>query len=220
MFVVDFISKDVPTLSPQDKIGEAIELMDNIRLNQLPMVKDKEYLGLMDYRQLTEEQEEGMLKDLSLPLFKPAVQKEVHFMEALQIMGEYKLEVLPVIDELTHYYGVVYSETLLGHLTRFNSFGKEGGWIMLEMNLSDFMLSEIAQVAESEDISILGVHTLTDPALRKMNVLLKTNRGSLDSFVVSLQQRKYEVIYQFSDFDDEDNLQKNYNHLMNYLSMG
>src|SRR5699024_338077 len=118
-----------------------------------------------------------------------------------------------------HYKGSITVGNLLEELSRFNDIGQYGGLLILEMKPSDFMLSEIARSAESVDIVLLGVHTITEPASETVKVYLKTNLEDLDIFVASLKQNNYKVIYRFDKEKNTEGLQKNYDHLMNYINM-
>ncbi len=220
MFAFDLISSQIPSLSLTDKIGEVLLLMSKIKVEQLPVTAKGEYVGLVEELTLKEkEDKESLISGLSDPLWKPAIDKEAHFFDVLKVMNNFQLDVLPVIDQEIRYHGAITSENFLKAVVPFNSFSHEGSLLILKMVESDYMLSKIATAAEREDVSLLGVHTLKDEKTGILQVLLKTNRFHLDSFITSLEYLGYEVAYRFDKKEDEESIQKNYEHLMNYINM-
>lgn len=220
MFAIDLISSAVPTLSLKDRAGKALDLMSEFHTGELPVVEDKNYLGLMEEESLLEtEDRDALLSGISLSVLKPAIRGDVHFFEALKIVSDYQLSILPVVDKTDRYAGAITVGKLLLALSEFNGIRQPGGLLILEMKPPDYMLSEIARIAESEDVSLLGVHTLTEPGSGSLRVLLKTNRKNLESFVATLRQLHYNITYRFDEAENIDNLQKNYAHLMNYINM-
>lgn len=219
MFAIDLISSAIPALSPDDRAGRALELMNEFHTDSLPLVTDRNYLGLMEEDRLLEADTAMLLTRIPVSVIKPAIREDVHFFEAVKIAGTYQLSVLPVLDKSGCYAGAIPVHSLLTAVSRFNSIREEGGLLVLEIKSPDYMLSEIARAAEAEEISLLGVHTVTDPDADSLTVLLKTNRQSLDGFVASLRQLNYEVVYRFDKAENTDSLQKNYDHLMNYINM-
>ncbi len=219
MFAIDLISSAIPALTPNDSAGKALELMNEFHADKLPVVARKNYLGLAEEDQLLKEDAKTLLSDIALSVIKPAIREDVHFLEALKIVGDYQLSLLPVLDKAMHYAGAIPVNALLKALSRFNDVQQEGGTLIVEMKPSDYMLSEIARVAESIDVSLLGIHTMTAPESGVLRVLLKTNRQNLDDFAGSLKQLNYNIIYHFDKADNSEGLQKNYENLMNYINM-
>ncbi len=219
MFAIDLISSAIPALTPNDSAGRALELMNEFHTDKLPVVAGKNYLGLAEEDQLLKEDTKTLLRDISVSVIKPAIREDVHFFGALKIVGDYQLSVLPVLDKTMHYAGVIAVSALLNALSRFNDIQQEGGMLIVEMKPPDYMLSEIARVAESADITLLGIHTITEPGSGSLKVLLKTNRQNLDDFAASLKQLNYNIIYHFDKAENPEGLQKNYENLMNYINM-
>lgn len=220
MLARDLISPIIPTVSGTDSAARALSLMNEFHLSQLPVVEDKEYLCLLEESVILDwEDQEMLLKNLRFSHVKPAVRENAHFFEALKLAGDYKLSLVPVILESGAYLGAIPQENLLFTLSHFNGVHEAGGIIILSMDQNDFMLSEIARLAESEDVHLLGVHTFNDTVKGKLGVLLKTNRQDLNSLVATLERFHYSVEYRFDEPSSGEEIQKNYDLLMNYLNM-
>lgn len=220
MLARDLISPIIPTVSGTDSAARALSLMGEFHLAHLPVVEDDRYLCLLEESVILDwEDPEMLLKNLHFPHVKPAVQEDAPFFEALKLMGDYKLSLVPVVDAEDLYQGAVTQENLLWTISHFNDVHEPGGILVLHIAEHDFMLSEIARLAESEDVHILGMHTFNEATTGKLGVLVKTNRQNLDSLVAVLERFHYTIEYRFDEPTSEDGLKRNYDLLMNYLNM-
>jgi len=190
-----------------DSGARALRLMNEYHLTQLPMVLENKYLALVEEDDILDlEDPDTLLENMEYNGNKPAIPEQAHFYEALKLFYDQKLSALPVISKENEYLGI---------LTR-----EPGGILSLEVEPRDYSLSEIARIAESNDVILLSVNTVTNPNTGRLEVLLKTNRQELQSLVATFERFKYYVIkYTITAEEEEDTLKKNYDLLMNYISI-
>ncbi|HEY8919573.1 MAG TPA: CBS domain-containing protein, partial [Chitinophaga sp.] len=149
-----------------------------------------------------------------------AIQENAHFYEALKVFYDQKMCALPVISKDNEYLGILTKDNLLAVLAQYNGVKEPGGILSLEIEPRDYSLSEIARIAESNDVTLLSVNTITNPATGRLEVLLKTNRQELQPLVATFERFKYYVVkYTITAEDEEDTLKKNYDLFMNYISI-
>lgn len=220
MLAKEYISSVIPVLHPLDTAARALRLMNEYHLSHLPMVVDNIYLGLIEETDILDwDDPDSLLENLHDRHFRPAVQENEHFLEALKLCNEFKLSAIPVINKKEEFQGVIPFENLLHGLSQFNDFKEPGALLVLEMEPKDYTLSEIARIAESNDISILGMHTWNDPATGKLEVLIKTNRHDLQALIATFERFSYTVTRHFGEEEEEGMLKKNYDLFINYLNM-
>ncbi|HVI48282.1 MAG TPA: CBS domain-containing protein [Chitinophaga sp.] len=210
----------VPILQPADDGARALRLMNEYHLTQLPMVVDNKYVALVEEDQILDMDDPDIqLKSLQFNGVRPAIMEQAHLFEALKLFYEFKLSALPVITKENDYLGIITKDNLLYALAQYNGVKEVGGILALEMDARDYSLSEIARIAESNDVTLLSVSTIMNAATAKLEVMLKTNRQELHSLVATFERFSYTVKYVFSEEQEEDMLKKNYDLLMNYMSM-
>ncbi|MHB1921879.1 MAG: CBS domain-containing protein [Chitinophagaceae bacterium] len=217
---VELISNIIPVLHPLDTGAKALQFMNEYHVAHLAMVVDGEYLGLVREEEILDwDNPDYLLETLSYAHFRPAVQADSHFFEALKLCSDFKLSALPVINPENKFLGMISRENLLHAVAMFNGVKEAGGLILLEMDPKDYQLSEIARIAESNEVNILSVNTLLDPALGKLEVLIKTNRLNMQPLVSTFERFDYTIKHLFSHQEEELDLKRNYDLLMNYLNM-
>ncbi|MGX5819971.1 CBS domain-containing protein [Chitinophaga lutea] len=220
MLAQELISTVVPVLHPMDTGAKALRLMNEFHLTQLPMVVDGKYVGLVEEDAVLDwEDPDLLLESLNGSAPRPAVMEGAHFYEALKLFYDLKLSALPVVTRENEYLGIITRDNLLAILAQYNGVKEPGGLLVLEVEPRDYSLSEIARIAESNEVTLLSVNTITNPATGRLEVLLKTNRQDMQGLVATFERFNYSIKYMFSEELEEDLLKKNYDLLMNYISM-
>ena len=213
------LSPLVPILNPKDTISKALDIMDENDFSQLPVVVDENYLGLLKENELMDfDKPELEISESGLLIFKPAISLSSHPYEALRIVNEMNLGVLPVIDGENKYAGSVTKDSLLKYMAEKSGLEAPGGIIVLEMERNNYSLYQIARICENEDVTVINAQIYTTP-VGMIEVTLKTNRTALDPLVSSFERHGYAVKEVFGETKDMEDLMGKYNLLMNYLNM-
>lgn len=220
MLASDLISPIIPTLSRRDSAARALDLMNEFHLCQLPVVESESYLFLLEETVLLDwDAPEMLLSNLTIAPVKPAIRGDAHFFEAIKLAADFKLSLVPVVDQEDHYLGSITRENMLYTVAHFNGIQETGSLLILQMEPQDLVLSEITRLAETEDVHIYGIYTYSDPLSSSFCVLIKTNRQDLSSFVATLERFHYRVAFRFDERGSQDELKKNYDLLMHYINM-
>ncbi|PSL48995.1 CBS domain protein [Chitinophaga niastensis] len=210
----------VPILHPSDAGSKALRLMNEYHLTQLPMVVENKYLALVEEDDIMDlEDPDVPLESMEYSSTRPAIMEYAHLFEALKLFYDFKLSALPVVTRENEYLGIITKDNLLAALARYNGVKEPGGIIAFEVDPRDYSLSEIARIAESNDVTLLSVNSITNPATGRLEIVLKTNRQELQGLVATLERFNYVIKYVFSEEPEEELVKKNYDLLMNYIGM-
>jgi CBS domain-containing protein len=120
MKVVDVMTKDPLTLTPNETIGQADELMNTNRIRQLPVVQEKELVGIVTDRDIrsflngsflesVEAREEGLnTKVREIMTTEPmTVSRDDDLQEAVELMIDQRIGGIPVVDKAEGLVGIV-----------------------------------------------------------------------------------------------------------------
>ncbi|GAA4466724.1 hypothetical protein GCM10023093_21260 [Nemorincola caseinilytica] len=213
------VSLSTPTLSPADTIGKALQMMDEHKMAALPIVSDEEYIALVTEDHLLEAADDSVaLDDPGMLQFRPAISSLSHPFDALRIMYEAKLSVLPVINTENKYMGSITKDTLIDHFATQTGISSPGGILVLEVSPRNYSMYEIARICENEDVAILGMQLHTGQE-GMLEVTLKLNRTVLDAVVASFSRHNYHVTEVYGRESDKEDMLEKYNLLMNYINM-
>ena len=210
----------IPQLKPDDTVAKALQLIADYKVSHLPVVSEDKYLGLISEEDLLD------AEDVKLPIqalqndFVPAsIRSSDHFIHAVNISNQYQTNVVPIINEAQQLVGTITAQTLLETLAIFSGAQDPGGIIVLEMEKTQFSISEISRIVESNDATIIHLNTMTGPLNGMLNVTIQINKKELSVIIASFKRYEYDVIYYFGEEKFESQIDTNYQNLMNYLEI-
>ena len=215
----EIINPSIPFLQAQDTVSQALLIMEDLKLTELPVIDHDIYLGLTFESDLLNEDESQLLQELSSRFSTVSVNSAGHFLEAVQAVSEYQLSVVPVVDAQKHYLGSIGLYDLVQQLGKFNGAGDAGGIIVLEMDNRNFSFSEISKLVETNDARITHLNCQRDPATDLLLVTLKLNKFEISDIIATFQRYEYQIKFYFGEELFENELRSNYQHLMNYLNI-
>ncbi len=221
MLTTELINSNIPRLQLKDSIAKALQLINDYRVTHLPVVApDGKYLGLLAEDDLMDiEEEKGSVQYFEESLLKASVKENEHFLNAVNCSNKYETSVVPVVNEEKELVGVIAVTDLLKALGDFSGANEIGGIIVMEMERSQFAISEISRLVESNDAHILHLNTTVQPETGLLTVTLHLNKKEISAIVATFERYEYDVIYFFGDEQFENEIHSNYRHLMNYLDI-
>jgi acetoin utilization protein AcuB len=220
MIIEQLISPVVPTLLPTDTGNRALNIMEEAHLTQLPLVKENQYIGLVQETDVLDwDTTERALDGADFLDYKPAVFAGGHPFEAMRIASQQNLSIVPVVDNENKYIGSITREDLLKYITENSGMDNPGGILVLQMEQRNYSLSEIARICESEEVLIMSTQVSNNVKTGLLEVTLKTNRTNLEAVVSSFERHEYDVKEVFGAQVGQEELMSRYNLLMNYINM-
>ncbi len=219
MFIQNFIYADINPLSGEMSVKEALESMENQQLNSLPVIEEKKYLGLISEEALLDADENLKVNALHEDFLPVGAPEDEHlFVAAAQVIGRH-LSILPVVNSEGQYLGGVKAGLLLEQTVLHCGIMDDGALIVMETDIHDFSISEISRLVETNDASVRHLNTTTNAAAGTILITMRINKGEVSDIVATFQRYDYRVLYFTGNEHYENELRRNYNHLINFLSI-
>lgn len=193
--------------------------MQVYHVRHLPIVNHEKLLGVVSEEDILIHDTKEAVGTYRLSFLRPFCFESDHLFEVMSKMGRFQLTIIPIIDKDENYLGVVTMEDILHYFAAHYSFADPGSIIVIETSKGNYSLSEIARLAESEDVTILSSFVNAIPDTHRMNITLKLNRQDINAFKASLERFGYEISATFSEVGFHDGLKDRYNALMSYLNV-
>ena len=220
MLTAELVNNNIPRLQLQDTIGKALRLINDYRITHLPIVSEDKFLGMISEDDLLDADDEKATVELLQENFlHQSLKENVHFLNAVNYTIQFEASIVPIVNEENELTGVIPMVDLMKTLGNFSGANEIGGIIVLEMERSQFSISEISRIVESNDATILHLNTTTHADTGLLTITLHLNKKEITSILAAFERYEYTVIFDFNDGKFEDNIDTNYRHLMNYLDI-
>lgn len=220
MLTIELINYNIPRLQLQDTVNKALQLVTDFRVSHLPVISEDKFLGLVSEDDLLDLKDQKLTVEfLQQSFILAAVQDNIHFLNAVKICIQYDSNVVAVVNAENEFAGVITSSDLLKTLADFSGANEIGGIIVIEMERSQFAISEISRLVESNDCTILHLNSTVHPLTGMLTVTVHINKREIAAVVATFERYEYDVIYYFGNEKFENEIHSNYRHLMNYLDI-
>lgn len=168
--------------------------MESFRISHLPLVRGKEYLGLISDKDIYDfELEVCYLGENIQVLNKPFVRVTQHLYEVAQKIIELKLTALPVLEMNDDYFGVISVNDLSLKIIDMFLVKEQGAVIVLELSTTNYSLSQIAQIVESNNAKILSLYTKNPENTNELDVSIKINESDVSAIIQTFVRYDYVI---------------------------
>ena len=220
MIAIDLITYDIPPLVHTDTGEKALIWMDEFKVSHLPVLKNGNFVGLVSETHILDKMNVSENLDVLFQhLPRPFVFSNAHLFEILSKISEFKISVIPILDEHEQYLGCTSVFELMTSIANTSSMKEKGGILVLEVNEFDYSMAQIGQIVESNDSKILSSTILSDASSTKLDITLKINQEDLTSIIRTFERYDYVVKASFQNGAGTEDLQWRYDVLMNYLNL-
>ncbi len=221
MLAEELINQMIPPLKLDDRAHKAVQWMEELRVNQLPVIDNQEYIGLVSEDQIYAfNDENALISDLELICKDVYVPSDQHFYDILRIAGNHSIQVIAVLGEELSFLGVVTLNDTLLALAESTAMQESGGILVLLVDNRDYSLSEISRLVEENDAKIMSTHITRDkqdPA--KLQVTLKINKTDLNRIVATFERFSYRILARFQSAENLDLDKERLDQLFRYLNV-
>lgn len=219
MIAEELINPMIPPLKLSDSTEKAVKWMEEFRVNQLPVVKNRNYLGLITEDDIEERSESDTLQGIKLGFDDAYVMHNQHFYRVMEVAIKNKIQVVPVLDEHNEFFGVITVNDTIAAFGQMSALQGQGGILVLSMPERDYSLAEISRLVEENSAKILSAYVSPDELdIYKIKLTLKFNTTDLTRIIATLERFGYRIIAQFQEGEAQDDKDR-FDLLLKYLNM-
>jgi acetoin utilization protein AcuB len=221
MLAADLITNEVPPLKHTDTVDLALHWMEEFKVAHLAVIKGKELMGLVSEADLLDSNSDRAeeLGKSKVHFIKPVIYKTQHAYDALKLMSGMNLTLLPILDENELFAGSVTQQSVLEKMSGISAVMEPGGIIELEMNKSDYSLTQIASIIEGNDAKVLSCYLTSLPDSTKVEVTIKVNQEDLTRILQTFYRYKYNVKASYHQQQYSEDLNHRFNEFMRFINI-
>lgn len=221
MIAKELINYMIPPLKPTDEVDKAVMWMEELRVSELPVVDEGKFLGILNEDLIFDNNSnETFVQNLVLTGNNSFLKEQSHYYEILKMSYDESVSLVAVLDTDEKYLGVVSIRDVVEAFAQTSSITSPGAIFILSMGTTDYSLTEISRLVESNDAKIISSHTaVDDDDTSIVRLTLKINTEDASKVLATLERFGYKVVSQFSSQSVEDQDKDRYDILMKYLQI-
>jgi len=220
MLAGDLITDEIPPLKVTDTVEVALDWMEQFKVSHLAVVNNRELVGVVSETDLLDyEYPDEQINISKLNMMRPAIHHYQHAYDVVRLMSSLNLTLIPVIDEKELYKGCITLKGMVQNLSTMMSVQNPGGVIILELNETDYSVTQIGSIIESNDTKILSLHVSSVPESTKMEVTIKVNREDLSGILQTFTRYNYSIKASFQNGDFNKGMDDRLNEFLHFLNI-
>jgi CBS domain-containing protein len=217
----EFINNLIPSLKLGDNTGKALSMMEEIRINNLPVVDHGVFVGLINGDLIFDlNNPETPISEMILEGSGCWVFANQHIYDVLRVSAEHHSNLVAILDRKSNYLGVVTMEDSISAFSESLSIQSHGGVLILSMNMNEYSLTEISRIVESENGKILSSLLSTDPLDNgKIKLTLKIDKTELRHIKATLERFGYRILDQYQEEEEVSSEEDRIGNLLRFLDI-
>ena len=217
--IAELLKEELPHVAPQDKIAQAIDILQDEDISELIIAEEGQYLYMIREIDILSSLKET-IGELNTAREGHFAFVEDHFLKALQKMHNNDLSILPVVDQEMKLKGALRKDDLLDYLCTGYVGTEQDSIIIIEQAMRDYSLATLSSIIEQEGGKVIGVFNApVQGSNEKIWVSLTLNTLSLQQIISSLERHDFEIIAHMSGQENETMIKERYESLMTFLNV-
>ena len=221
MVARELINHMIPPLKKGDPAKKATAWMEELRINQLPVIENGVYCGLISEEVILEDNDNTKeVSEYQLQGKSCVVNENQHFYDVLKIVSDHGVQLVAVLDDSETFLGVISIKDTVTAFAQSAAVQSPGGIIILSLKQIDYSLSEISRLVESNGAKILSSIVNNDIFdANRIKLTLKINKTDLSSIIATFERFEYKIIAKFEDSEMESSDKERLDILFKYLDI-
>lgn len=221
MLASELIDPMLPSLKPTDRVGQAMDWMQEHRVGQLVLTDQGEYRGVISEELLMDVgDDERSLSDVMRLFEQTFVYEDQHLYEIIGLILQNRMEVVAVLSEDKEFSGTISTSELLKQFAQELGVQEQGAILILNINERDYSLSEISRLVESNNVKVISSYfsSAAYGMPDRSRLTLKLNRRDITPVISTLERFGYRIEAAFANAPVESIDQERLDSLLRFLN--
>lgn len=215
----EYILDDLELLTPDSLVKKAQQIFETLPITHLPIVKNGELLGSISERDIqTIEEKSSNLSAYSHLIDFFFTDESITLLKTIKLFSENETNIMPVLNDKKKYVGYYELHDVLELFCSNSSLFSDGVIIVIEKNKKDFSISEISQIVESNNATILGVY-ISNQTSDTIQATVKINSQDINEVIQTFRRYNFNLISKHKDDFYLQDLKDRSDYLQKYLDM-
>jgi CBS domain-containing protein len=216
--ITDYLNNDIKALRTTDTVADAQDLFAEYPFSHFPVLEEGVYIGSAGSEDVELLDIEKTMADLRYTFDRFYVRDTALWLDVLEVFAKNETNLLPVLDKDNKYVGYYEITDIIKFFHETPFLKESGGILIVEKGLTEYSLSQAAQIVESNNGRLLGLF-ISDANLEKVQITIKISLGGLSEIIQTFRRYNYEIISEHQEDVYLNTLKDRSDYLDKYLNI-
>lgn len=216
--ITEYITNDFKAIDSQDTISSVQTFFDDLHFSHFPIIEEGIYIGSIAAEDIETFDFDKKVTDYRFTLEGFFARTNTIWLDVLEVFAKNHTNLVPVLDENNTYVGYYEIEDIMKFFHETPFLKEPGAIIIVKKPISEYSMSQITQIVESNNGKVLGVF-ISEADGNSVEVTLKISLGAMNEIIQTFRRYDYEIMSEHQEDNYINNLKERSDYLDKYLNI-
>jgi CBS domain-containing protein len=216
--ITDFLNTNIKALRTTDSVADAQDLFSEYPFSHFPVLEDGIYIGCADAEDTELMDIEKTMDDMRYSFDRFFVRDTTIWLDVLEVFAKNETNLVPVLSDENKYLGYYEITDIIKFFDQTPFLKEQGGILVVEKGVTEYSMSEVAQIVESNNGRLLGLF-ISEAEMHKVQITIKISMGGLSEIIQTFRRYNYDIISEHQEDAYLNTLKDRSDYLDKYLNI-
>jgi CBS domain-containing protein len=216
--ITEYITNDYKAIDSREKITEVQDFFADVSFSHFPILNDGVFIGNISADDIDTFDTDKTINDYRYTLEAFFARENMIWLDVLEVFAKNHTNIVPVLNEENNYSGYYELEDIVKFFHETPFLKEPGGIIVVQKNIIDYSMSQIAQIVESNNGKLLGMF-VSEANTENIQITIKITLGAMNDIIQTFRRYNYEIISEHHEDNYLNNLKERSEYLDKYLNI-
>jgi Mg/Co/Ni transporter MgtE len=218
MEITEYINNDYKPLQVENSIGSVQDFFADVAFSHFPVVEERVYVGSINADDAESYEYDKKISDYRFNLEGFYARTTMVWLDVLEVFAQNQTNILPVLTPENKYVGYYEIQDIIRFFNDTPFLKERGGIIVVEKEILDYSMSQVAQIVESNGGRLLGSF-LSNSTTQMVQITLKIASGSVNEIIQTFRRYGYAILSENQEDTYLETLKERSDYLDKYLNI-
>lgn len=216
--ISEYITNDYKAIDSQEKIADVQDFFADVSFSHFPILNEGVFIGSISADDVDTFDLDKTINDYRYTLEAFFARENMIWLDVLEVFAKNHTNIVPVLSEENHYKGYYELEDIVKFFHETPFLKEPGGIIVIQKNIIDYSMSQVAQIVESNNGKLLGMF-VSEANGETIQITVKTTLGAMNDIIQTFRRYNYEIISEHHEDNYLNSLKERSEYLDKYLNI-
>lgn len=216
--ITEYITNDYKAIDSGEKITEVQDFFADVPFSHFPVLNDGVFIGNISADDIDTFDSDKTINDYRYTLEAFFARENMIWLDVLEVFAKNHTNIVPVLNEENNYSGYYELEDIVKFFHETPFLKEPGGIIVVQKNIIDYSMSQIAQIVESNNGKLLGMF-VSEASSENIQITIKITLGAMNDIIQTFRRYNYEIVSEHHEDNYLNSLKERSEYLDKYLNI-